>query len=76
VEVIASVVRDHEGLIDLYQRPYQLMQWGEPDFHPDTDWQDLFFDLLFAGGAFCAAALLAESLMNGQAVEGMEWCFY
>mmetsp|Transcript_39251 Transcript_39251/g.87767 ORF Transcript_39251/g.87767 Transcript_39251/m.87767 type:complete len:474 (-) Transcript_39251:273-1694(-) len=49
------------------------MQWGEPDFHPDTDWQDLFFDLLFAGGAFCAAALLAESLMNGQAVEGMEW---
>lgn len=36
----------------------------------DTDWQDLFFDLLFAGGAFCGAGFLGESLINGQEMEG------
>jgi hypothetical protein len=34
---------------------------------------DLFFDLLFAGGAFCGAGLLGESLINGQAAEGFAW---
>jgi len=29
--------------------------------------------LLFAGAAFCGAALLAESLVNGQASEGFAW---
>jgi hypothetical protein len=36
----------------------------------DTDWQDLFFDLLFAGSAFCGAGFLGESLINGQEIEG------
>ena len=71
--VIAGKVHGLGGGIDLYRRPHQHMQWGDEDFHPDTDWQDLFFDLLFAGAAFCGAALLAESLVNGQATEGFAW---
>eukprot|EP00613_Pedinella_sp_CCMP2098_P054926 CAMPEP_0171888566 /NCGR_PEP_ID=MMETSP0992-20121227/43085_1 /TAXON_ID=483369 /ORGANISM="non described non described, Strain CCMP2098" /LENGTH=174 /DNA_ID=CAMNT_0012515465 /DNA_START=46 /DNA_END=567 /DNA_ORIENTATION=+ len=71
--VIAGKVRGLGGGIEFYRRPYQLMQWGDEDFHPDTDWQDLFFDLLFAGSAFCGAGLLAESLVNGQAAEGFIW---
>jgi hypothetical protein len=93
--VLAGRIRGIGGGIDFYRRPYQHMQWEDLDFHPATDWQDLFFgtirhfvgslqaqkliffnqnpDLLFAGGAFCGAALLSESLVNGQEVEGFFW---
>ena len=72
--VLAGKVKGMGGGISFYRKPCQHMNWGDTDFHPDTDWQDLFFDLLFAGGAFCGAGLLAESLMNGQEAEGFAWC--
>lgn len=72
--VLSGKVRGLGGGISFYRRPTQHMRWGDHDFHPDTDWQDLFFDLLFAGGAFCGAGLLGESLINGQEIEGFGWC--
>jgi len=71
--VLAGRVRGLGDGIEFYRRPTQHMRWGDDEFHPDTDWQDLFFDLLFAGGAFCGAALLSESLVNGQEFEGFGW---
>jgi hypothetical protein len=41
--VLAGRMRGMGGGIDFYRRPYQHMQWEDEDFHPDTDWQDLFF---------------------------------
>jgi hypothetical protein len=41
--VMAGMVTGLGGGIDYYERPHSHMQWGDEDFHPDTDWQDLFF---------------------------------
>ena len=71
--VLAGKVRGLGGGIEFYRRPTQHMRWGDNEFEPDTDWQDLFFDLLFAGGAFCGAVLLGEALINGQEIEGFGW---
>jgi len=71
--VLAGKVRGLGGGIQFYRRPTQHMLWGDNDFEPETDWRDLFFDLLFAGGAFCGAALLGEALINGQELEGFGW---
>ena len=37
--VIAGKVRGMGGEMPFYVRPVQHMQWGDGDFHPDTDWQ-------------------------------------
>jgi len=65
-----------DSAFTFYIRPHQLMQFGQHEHHPDTDWQDLFFDLLFVGGAYQTGNFLAAALIDGdEAWEGMFWSF-
>jgi hypothetical protein len=60
-----------------YSRPTQLMKFGDRDYHPNTDWQDLFFDLLFVGGAYQTGNFLVNGLIadDGEKLEAILWAF-
>jgi len=59
--------------IAYYCPPRQLRRWDEHEPHPETDWQDLFFDLLFVGGAYQSGNLMAYSMVTGQAWKAFPW---
>mmetsp|Transcript_13912 Transcript_13912/g.18055 ORF Transcript_13912/g.18055 Transcript_13912/m.18055 type:complete len:722 (-) Transcript_13912:171-2336(-) len=66
-----------DTVYSFYVRPHQLMKFGQHDYHPDTDWQDLFFDLLFVGGAYQTGNFLVAALIanDGHMLEGVFWSF-
>jgi len=59
--------------VQYYRPPAQLRKWGEHDQHPETDWADLFYDLLFVGAAYQAGHLFGDALMEDQGWEGLPW---